>query len=256
MGFDEDFRRSLLGSGLTEAEADLYLELVKAPAASKWELVERTRLGRSKVYRAFERLENLKLVKGDGGVMRALSLRALIDGLSAGARQNYRLTAKLKKFSRYLKTPLQTARKFESLETLEEILEAYLFMAEHKYDVCLDFGDLEGFAKAIGDMTPIFKFRALRSKHASNKAICTTQGPYTSCIARPADLEKFRAHLSVLDVQFKDKWIIFSDTADYVMISDFSDKDFPSAILVKSPELAGAQRGQFEIFSRLDEKLR
>ena len=99
-------------------------------------------------------------------------------------------------------------------------------------------------------MDPVFKFRVNRFKqNAKNIALCTTGGPFTSCMARKRDMERFQSTVETMKIDFKDRWIIFSDTADYLMINDFADPENPASVMIKSKFLADAQRLHFKQFS-------
>lgn len=243
----EELRKILIDSGLSEAEAQVYIELMSAGAGSKWDLVVRTGMDKNKVYRAFEQLEQMGLVgKNDFGI-EAFSLHVLVDHLKEKRKDIDDLLNKIKGFLPFLKIPTEAVDEFEVTTDKERILNNYMMMSEVKYDTCLDFGDLEGFVPVLGGMDPVFKFRVNRFKQmARNRAICTTVGPFTSCMARSSDMKKFKSNIRQMQFDFSNKWIIFSDTNDFVMINDFSNAEAPSSVLIKSPVVADGQRLMFE----------
>lgn len=254
MALHEKLKDLLLEAGLSETEVFVYLELLKSPADTKWQLVNRTNLNRNNVYRAFEKLESLKMVSVDDFGVKAMSLKALVSDLNSSSRKSGKLAAKIRNVAPYLRMANESMEEFDVLYTQNQILDAYLMMAEARYNTCLDFGDLETFVPVLGGLLPVFKFREKRSKHAHNQAICTTSGPFTECMARQKDLNKFRASLDILKINFKDKWIIFSDDNDYVMFNDTSDREFPCSVLIKSQVVSGIQRAYFSQFSQILEK--
>lgn len=247
MKIEIQLKNLLLEAGLSEAEVLVYLELLKSPAQNKWELVVRTGLNRNKVYRAFDSLAEKKLVNSSANIVEALSLEFFLSSLE---QKTKKLAKRIKKFSPFLKIPHETIEKFELCETKDKILEDYIMMSQLKYGVCCDFGDLENFVPVLGGMDPVFKFRVNRYKQmAKNFAICTTVGPYTSCMARKQDMENFKSNIELLKIDFKKKWIIFSDSNDHIMFNDFSDKENPSSVVVKSKLIADTQRLQFKQFA-------
>lgn len=232
--------KSLLSeSGLTESEILTYLELLKSPAETRWELVKRTGLNRNKLYRACEKLIHIKLIAKTPFGIEPLPLDSLVD----------EQLKKLKRLTAFHRLPCEIGDEFEIADTKEKILEQYIKMSEIKYDTCMDFGDLEGLVPILGGMDPVFKFRVNRYKQmAQNRAICTTTGPFTACMARKSDMEKFNSNIDTLKINFKGKWIIFSDTDDHVMFNDFSDPENPHATLIKSRSVANTQRLHFDTY--------
>lgn len=241
----------LLQAGLTEAEAAVYLELRKNPAASKWELVERTGFDRNKVYRSFEKLEQLGVVTRECDGVYALSLGGL-----AAKLDNSPLIQKIRAYSPFTKIPMEAVEDFEVLTDHKKMLDRYIMMAEVKYDTCLDFGDLENFVPVLGGVDRVFTFRKNRFRQmAKNIAMCTTGGPYTDCISRKDDLKRYNSNIHHVDIDFGKRWVIFSDTNDYVMFNDFADAKNPTSVMVKSKTVADCQRFMFnqfyKVFSRV-----
>ena len=246
----------LTKAGLSEAEAAIYMELLKSPAQTKWEIVKRTGFDRNKVYRSFERLSELEIVdltSPDG--IKAKSLKSLVDNLKASSRKATSLAKKLNKLSPYLSMNDEAIQDFEMIYDPERLREIYIMMSELQYDTVLDFGDFESFIPFLGgELSPAIKFRGIRSKHADCKTICTTDGPFTRAIGRETTIEEFRAKMAICNLDFKDKWIIFSDTNDYVLFNDMTDKEDPHSVLVRSKTIADVQRAQFGHFSHVLEK--
>ena len=243
MTIHEKLKKLLLEAGLNESEAFIYIELLKNPSSTKWELVKRTGLDKNKVYRAFDKLIYLKLIEKSEKYIKANSLKALVADLKNNQRKFGRLAYKIKEIAQFLRLPNESVDKFDSLYTKEQMLDAYMMMSELKYDTCLDFGDFENFVPVLGQMEPILKFRENRFKSsAGSKVICTTKGPYTEYMSRKDDLKRFNSNIDTLNIDFKGKWIIFSDTNDYVMFNDFSDIKNPSSVVVKSKIIADTQR--------------
>lgn len=246
---DKQLENLMAEAGLNETEILIYLSLLKKPAATKWDLKVRTGLERNKVYRACERLEALKLIGKNRKGISALTLAGLIEDLLEKQKNAFALAQKLKQYSGFSTIPTEAIEEFDTAVTQEKILEQYIKMSQINYDTCLDFGDLEGFVPVLGGMDPVFKFRVNRYKqNAKNMALCTTTGPFTSCMARKNDMERFKSTIETMKISFKDKWIIFSDTADYLMINDFANPEAPSSVLIKSKLLADSQRMQFRQF--------
>lgn len=242
-------------AGLIEAEILIYIELLKKPAQTKWELINRTGLNKNQIYRAFDRLVSFKMIEETKSGIEPLSLDFLLANLESSQIKTYNLVTKLKNFSPFLKIPVEAVNDFQILDTKEKILDKYMMMSQIKYDTCLDFGDLESFVPAVDGLENVFKFRTNRfNQSAKNKAICTTIGPYTSCMTRKQDLDNFKSNIKLLDLNFKNKWIIFSDNNDYVMFNDCPDNASPSSVLVKSKVIADIQRFQFEQFNKKLEK--
>ncbi|MBT3705218.1 hypothetical protein HOG17_05575 [Candidatus Peregrinibacteria bacterium] len=255
MAMYEKLKNFLLEAGLSESEVFVYVDLLKNPAQTKWEVVKRTGLNRNKVYRAFDKLERYKMVLSTENGLETQSLKVLVSELYSSSRKMGKLATKIKNVAPYLRMANESVSEFEVLYTQDQIVDAYLMMAGGRYNTCLDFGDLEKFVPVLGGLSPVFQFRQDRSKHANNTAICTTTGPYTECMARQKDLNKFKATLDIVDMNFDDKWVIFSDDKDQVMINDMSDKDLPCSVLMNSKVFADLQRTYFRQFSQLVEKM-
>lgn len=249
MRIQPQIRDLLLEAGLTEAEVLVYMELLKQPAQTKWDMVKRTKLNRNHVYRAFERLKGLNMIKQDRFGLQAATLHTLAREVEVAGRKSKILAQKLRKMTPFLSVPTEVVEDFKVLNTKSEILDIYLMMSQLKYDTCLDFGDLEGYVPVLGGMDPVFKFRENRyNQGAKNRAICTTTGPYTQCMLRKNDMNKFQSNIERLNVDYTGKWLIFSDSNDRVMFNDFTDPDAPTGVLVKSKIVADTQRLQFARF--------
>ncbi|MFC1616248.1 helix-turn-helix domain-containing protein [Patescibacteria group bacterium] len=251
MSIHDKLKNLLTQAGLNHSEQLVYIELLKKPSETRWELIKRTKLDKNKVYRAFASLRNRRLVGKRNNYYKAFSLKSLVSDLNHSQRNLGKLTDKLKKISPFLRFPNESFDEFDIFYSKEHILEAYILMSEVDYDACLDFGDLENFVPILGGLDAVFKFRKNRYKKAArNHALCTTIGPYTECMARKNDLRKYKSDIDHLKINFKGKWIIFSDTNDYLMFNDFSDEQCPSSILVKSRIIADIQRMYFDQFSQ------
>lgn len=255
MQVNEELQQLLIKAGLIESEVQLYIELLKNPAQTKWELISRTGLDRNRVYRAFETLEKFKMVEKNKYGFKSLSPKALVAELLRSDRKAKKLAYQIKRIAPFLRLPNESIEEMETAYTQEQILDAYIVMSQVKYNTCLDFGDLENYVKILGGLDPVFKFRVNRFKQsAKNLAICTTLGPYTQCMSRKTDMEKYKANINHLNINFQNKWIIFSDSNDYVMFNDCSDPEFPSSIVIKSKAVADTQRLQFQQFYQNLEK--
>ena len=79
----EKLAKALASVGLNEVEIKIYIELAKKPAQTIWELVPRTGESKSSVYRAFNRLFNLKMAKKTKDGLRPLSLKGLMAELGS-----------------------------------------------------------------------------------------------------------------------------------------------------------------------------
>jgi hypothetical protein len=244
-------RSLLLEAGLSETEAILYTEILKKPAKTIWELVQRTGLSKSAVYRAFESLENTKLAKKTPEGIKAQSLKSLVAELKTSSRRLNKTAYKIKSLSPFLRTPSESIEYFETFYTPEQIEESYIFMSELDYDVNLDFGDFENFVKILpGNIKTSYRFRDNRVKHAKNQAICTTYGPKTEQFCTREAKVKFKNYVNVLPLDFEKNFIIFSDRSDYVLFNNFEDEENPTSTLVKSKAVANLQRKQFNVFSQ------
>ncbi|NIA01926.1 MAG: hypothetical protein GWP15_00935 [Nitrospirae bacterium] len=242
----------LIEAGLNEAEVKVYIELLKQPSQSKWELVNRTGLDKNQVYRAFDRLDALNIVKRNDNRIEPKSLDSLVDSLEFSQQKTQKLIEGMKKFSPLLKIPAEAVADFQVLDSHDEIMDKFFMMSELNCNTCLEFGDLERFIPLVlKNVEQMFKFRKKRYTVSSkNIALCTSNGPFTSCMMRKRDMEKYYSDVHILDIDFKDKWLIFSDTGDYVMFNYFTDENKISSVLVKSKIIADAQRSQFDYFQK------
>ncbi|MFH1284379.1 MAG: helix-turn-helix domain-containing protein [Candidatus Peregrinibacteria bacterium] len=251
----EKLKDLLLKAGLTEPEVMIYLELLKNPSASKWDMVLRTGIEKNKVYRAFDHLCELKMAKKTDDGIEAMSLDNLVSVLDESHFNTRILANKLRDFSSFIKIPQEAVSEFEIADTQEKIVDKYIMMSQVPYGTNLDFGDLEGFVPVLGGLDPVFKFRENRyNQRAKNVAICTTLGPFTSCMMRKQDMSTFKSNIDLLKVDFKGKWVIFSDTNDYVMFNHFSENEEPTSVVIKSKIVADTQRMQFHQFNKNLEK--
>lgn len=240
----------LLESGLTEAEALTYIELLKKSADTVWGLAKRVGISKSTVYRAFEKLQQMKMVEKTHQEIRALSLKDFVIQLNRRARKTDKLADKIKRVAPFLRAPEDSIKEFEILCAAEDIAEAYLFMSGLKYDTNLDFGDFENFIPIIGGINIALKFRANRVKHASHHAITTTFGPQTAHFCTREAEQKYKNKIDVLDFDFGKNFVIFSDISDWVLFNEFEDSEYPSSVLIRSKAIADVQRKNFEDFSR------
>ena len=242
-----EFINLLLGAGLNEVEIAIYMDVLKYPTRTKWEIINRTKIGKNKVYRACERLEGFQLIKRHRRKICAKTLNGLIKHLQRKQKKTTALIKKLSQHNNLVAIPEEKVSKVEIATCKEKILEQHEKMAERKYETCLDLGDFEGFVPVLGDICHVFTFRKKRfSQNAKNIAICEGGGPFTSCMAREQDMKKYKSTIVSSEIKFKNKWIIFSDTADYLMINDFTDKEHPTAMTIKSKPLAEKYRKKFE----------
>lgn len=236
-------------AGLGETSILVYLELLKQPTQNIWELVTRTGLSKSAVYRAFENLVALKMVEKNETGIHALSLKNFVENLYRKERRLFKLANKIKKIAPFLRAN-ENIEEFETMYGDAEITDAYLMMAQMPYSINFDFGDFESLCRHVGGLSVAEKFRDTRVKHAKNLAICTTFGPLTSYFCTKEAEIKYKNYVSHLDLDFKNKFVIFSDTCDHVLFSDVSDGENPTAVLVKSKVVADSQRTMFDNFSR------
>ncbi len=244
-------KKLLLEAGFSETEAMVYLELLKEPVDSKWSLINRTGFDKNKVYRACDRLEEFQMIEKTKTGISASSLENLVSYLNQKQDETMNISKKIKAFIPFIKVPSESVSSFDIAYNQEQILELYAMMSSIKYDTCLDFGDLENYVEVLGGLDPVFKFRNNRFKqNARNNAICTTIGPYTSCMARKEDLKRFKSEIDNLPISFEGKWIIFSDTNDHVMFNDFTSINNPTAVVINSKLIADTQRLFFDQFSK------
>lgn len=243
-------QKVLFDAGLSEVEVLVYIELLKDPAQNKWEIVNRTKLPKSTVYSAFEKLENLKMVKQNEHGYKALSLQGLVGSLKSKSLKMNKTICKMQALSPYLSAPNESVEEIETLYTLDQIVSAYNFMSTRPYSVNLDFGDFEGFIKTIGGIPMAQTFQRKRVKHAKNIALCTTTGPNTEHFISKSQKEEFKTNINLLKFNYKGNFTIFSNDDDYVLFNYFNDLDNQISVLIKSRAIANAQRAQFQIFSR------
>lgn len=252
----ESFKHLLLKAGLSEQEVIVYLELLNQPSLTRWSLVRRTGFNKNVVYRAFERLEHLGIVGERDRQLKALSVNRLAEKLENSKRELDQTINELKNFGNLIDFDWQKGDEIKFLRDQQQILDAYMYMSEVPYGTCLDFGDLENYVPVLGGMDPVFKFRENRfNQKAKNWAICTTYGPYTQCMLRKSDMKRFKSNIDRVKVKMTGKWMIFSDTNEYVMYNDFRDEKNPTAVLIKSKVVSDCQRMQFEQFAKNLERI-
>lgn len=255
MAIYSQLKKLLTDAGLTETEITVYTELLDNPAQTKWEIVERTGLNRNAVYRAFETLESHKMVDSTNEGFKALSLKVLVNKLHNSGRKLGKLASKIKHVAPFLSTPNDSIEEFETFYTPEQILEPYVFMAEHQYNTNLDFGDFENFIPTIGGLPIACQFRKERARKSGHHAIITTHGKYSGYFCTKDSEKRFKTQIERINLDLSGTFIIFSDTSDYVMFNHFADPDNQCSVLVKSKSIADIQRAQFDLFSQKLENL-
>ena len=250
MSLDNELKSLLLQTGLSESEVLVYMELLTKPCYKIWDLVMRTGLSKTSVYRAFASLKTMKLVAEDEGFIRANSLKSLIAELNTEQRKLGKLAGRIKSIAPFLRAPKEAIEEFDHLYTPDQVKEAYLFMSELDYDWSLDIGDFENFVPVLEDVHTVFKFRENRLKHAKAHAVCSTFGPYTAMFCTKESQTKWGNTVDRTNIDFEKKFVVFSDKSDYVLFNDAADFKQPQSVLVKSKLIADFQRQQFKFLSR------
>lgn len=250
MALHKQLQKILIEAGLSEVEILIYTELLSSPAQTKWELVSRTNLNRNAVYRACERLENLKMIEKTANGYRASSLKGLLAALKSTDFKLNKTIHQLQKIAPYLHLPNESVEEIQTLFTTDQIVDAYLFMSEQEYSVNHDFGDFENFIASIGGIPMACRFRDNRVKRASNYSICTTSGPNTDYFCRVAQKEKYKLIIDHLNLDYKGQFTIFSDSNNYVMFNNVEDPENQYSVLIKSKLIADNQRKQLDLFSQ------
>jgi predicted transcriptional regulator len=243
-------QKVLFDAGLSEVELLVYIELLKEPSKNKWGIVNRTKLPKTTVYRAFEKLEKLKMINKNEFGYKALSLQGLVSQLKSKSLKMNKTICKMQALSPYLSKPNESIEEIETLFTLDQIVDAYLFMSEQNYSTNLDFGDFEGFISTMGGIPMAGTFQKNRAKHAKNIALCTTTGPNTQYFSTKDHEEEFNTNIKVMNMDYKGHFTIFSNEDDYVLFNYFRDIDNQTSVLVKSKAIAEAERAKFNIFSK------
>ncbi|MFC1750345.1 helix-turn-helix domain-containing protein [Pseudomonadota bacterium] len=250
----KQLRDLLIKAGLKEMEAAVYVELLKNPAKRKWHIKERLNVDKNKIYRAFDELLSLKVIKKDGNFYKAISCAEIVGNLEAKEFKLRNLANRIKHIAPFLSLPDESIKEMHILYTPDQIREAYLNLAEQDYTTNLDFGDFENFVHVLGSIDLPREFRRERSRHASNRAFVTNSGPVTDYFSTNKSKIEYKTNIIKLNVTMKNRFIIFSDTSDYVMFNNFPSTESATSVLVKSRLIADAQREQFRVFSQLTEK--
>jgi len=240
----------LIKAGLSEVESLVYTELLKHPIHTKWELVSRTNLPKTSVYRAIEKLQKLKMVNFDNNSYKALSPKGLIAELKHKKFKESKIVQQIQKLSPFLHMNNDSIEEIETFLTKDQITDAYLFMAEQPYNWNLDFGDFEKFIPTIGGINMACTFRNLRSKKSKNLSICTTTGSHTDYFCSKDQENIYKGKIEILNIKFTDSFIIFSDSNDYVLFNNIKDEETQSSVLIKSKVVADSQRKLFNLYSQ------
>jgi predicted transcriptional regulator len=251
MNINSKLRDLLIDSGLSESEAITYIELLKRPAEKIFDLISRTKLTKSTIYRSIEKLEDLKMIERSDKTIKALSLKSLVADLKMTELKLRKTVHKIQQLAPFLHAPVDAIEEFQHLYTTDQMIDAYLFMSELDYNKNLEYGDFESFAPVVGGLPILTKFRDNRVKHATHKAICTTTGPYTKYFGSKESEQKYKNNVELLNLDFNNKWVLLSDNRDYVLINNMEDPEYPNSLLVKSKILADVQRAQFNNYSQM-----
>lgn len=240
----------LLATGLSESEVLIYQELLKKPVRFVYELVARTGLSKSSVYRAVDQLRELKMIQEHDDGISPASLRSLVSHVEHQQRKLGKTVQNIRSTLPFLHLPDESVTSLSTFYSHDYIADAFLLMAEQSYDVNLDFGDFEGFLPLIGGLPIGQKFQDARKKHAKSRAICTTTGPLTEYYCNDEQKEVLRNHVSIMPILFKNRFVIFSDTGRHVLYVTFEDPDDLSATLVESRIVADIERERWRHFSQ------
>lgn len=251
MALNKQMQDLLIQAGLSQTQAHIYLFLLKQPVSSIWQIVNATKISKSVVYRDILYLEELRMVKRDVDVIKALSLKGLISGLMNDERKIGKTVNRLRSIAPYVRVPMEEVDEFTPLYNVADIQEAYLFMSEVKCTTNLDMGDFEPYIKLIGGLEVAKKFLQNRIKHARNHAIVSWQGPVTSYFCTERAKKEFNSEVDMLkSIDFGGTFTILSDTSDHVLVNRVHNGEL-SAVLIKSKMMADFQRCQFDNFSRM-----
>jgi hypothetical protein len=254
MAVHTKLKQLLMQAELSDAESQIFVELLKEPVQSKWDLVLKTGLKKSTVYRACENLERLKMIGEKNGFIQALSLKPLVAELDQKERSIRKTAAKIAKLSPYLKIPYESVEEFETYYTPEQIKNSYMLLLDTNFTESLDFGDFENLVPFLGGLALPEEFRKIRAKRAKAHAVCTTFGENLATFSDSDSVKKYNNNIEMLDIDYTGKFISFSDKSDMVLYYDFKDPENPFSVMVKSKVVADAQRAQFNAFSRMVKK--
>lgn len=171
-------------ASLTPAETNLYLFVQENPGCSIADACRDLSFGKSTLYRAFERLRALELIrsneKGWETSLQSNSLRGLIRNLENEQRKRTRLIATLKAIDSC--KALDPRSRISGLETLnvEETFERYIDLSEMKWGSMFGFGSWEDFNERGNIMALERQFINNRMKRGGKAFVAVTkEGPGT-----------------------------------------------------------------------------
>ncbi len=246
----QEITNLFLEIGFGENEILVYKEIVKEPIDVVFKLVQKTKLSKSSVYRAIESLTEKGLIKKKNNFIIPSSLNPLITNLYNASRKNGKIALKLRRLSFFLHLPIGSIEEIQHYYGRGNVAEQYLNMSVRKYSQNLEFGDFENFINRIDGLEVSDKFRKNRIKHAGNYSICTTFGPKTKHYCSKEAIKKYKNNVKFFNLNFKKKFIIFSDTDNHVLYINSDNEEVVNAVLVKSKFLAEIERSRLSLFSQ------
>ncbi len=234
---------------LSEAEIQLYLYIVGNPGCNVADACKKLKIGKSTIYRAFEKLSSLEMINSKSNKweteLYAKSLQGLIRILENEQRKNRRLIETLKTMeSRKL---LRHNSQISGLEILdeEETIERYIDLSEMKWNSVFVFGGWEDFNNKRNIIPTEQQFIRNRIKNGGKAFVAITKdGPAThEIIDFNHERDKREERISRKTESYeKPVWINVFDGNNYVSLWNLDSHGKISSTFIESAPLADFYR--------------
>ncbi|MBU1151848.1 hypothetical protein KJ632_03425 [Patescibacteria group bacterium] len=154
MDLNRKLKQILGNSGLSEDEIAFYLNILKNPNSTIYDLSKRTAIPKDRGYRITEKLIDEKLINAEGNRQKRLTaakLNGYIDGLMSQGREFYKNAERLREIKPFLKI-MENSEENQSIETFseEEIGEKFVDLSYLNWDKILSYGNFEMGIEKMG----------------------------------------------------------------------------------------------------------
>lgn len=213
---NKKLKKLLLEAGLSEKESLFYLYVLENPGVSIFEIAGELPFGKSSVYRSYDHLKKIGLVKECSerwqSNLRAQSLSVLIKKLESEKRKIEGVINSLKTFELANGATPEAFSEFEKLDE-EQTFERYFDLSKRKdWTSMFAYGNWEDFNNQTRSIVGVEKqFIKNRLKHGGRAFVAVTKGgPNTSQIVdynNEIDNKEDRRSISVAEKNVKPIWI-------------------------------------------------
>jgi|GEM_PF-1776042 len=252
---------ALSNSGLNDDEIAFYLNVLKHPGSSIYDIAQRADLPKDRAYKICESLEEKRLLSNDPASRKqkrliANPLDSFAESLYSLGRKFYHTADSLKEVKPFLKYLNLTEKDEAAIETFsaEQMTENWLDLAYMNWETVLAYGNFEMMYENMGaDPDQLFmRRRVKRGKKAF--PILSHLGPYTREVVLKRDKKELR-HSKILKTNsLKDTWITLFPDKDTVSIWLRDQHGIIKGATIKNPLLTKLHEDLFHHFDEIAEE--